>query len=88
MASVIFKTKNEVGALYRTRGVFEKFKINLTRLESRPLEGQPWKYWFYADASLENINGDPKEYVATVIDALKDVVEEVRLLGVYPENRH
>ncbi|MBR6154114.1 MAG: phospho-2-dehydro-3-deoxyheptonate aldolase, partial [Treponema sp.] len=69
-------------------GVFEKFKINLTRLESRPLEGQPWQYWFYADASLENINGSPREYVATVIDALKDVVEDLRLLGVYPESRH
>ena len=88
MASVIFKTKNEVGALYRTLGVFEKFKINLTRLESRPLEGQPWKYWFYADASLENIESGHKEYAESVVEALREVVEEVRLLGVYPENRH
>lgn len=88
MASVIFKTKNEVGALYRTLGVFEKFKINLTRLESRPLEGQPWKYWFYADASLENIESGQREYAESVVEALREVVEEVRLLGVYPENRH
>ena len=88
MASIIFKTKNEVGALYKTLGIFNQHKINLTRLESRPLEGQPWNYWFYVDASLENINGSPKEYVAAVIDALKNEVEDVRLLGVYPENRH
>ena len=88
MASIIFKTKNEVGALYKTLGIFNQHKINLTRLESRPLEGQPWNYWFYVDTSLENINGSPKEYVAAVIDALKNEVEDVRLLGVYPENRH
>ena len=88
MASIIFKTKNEVGALYKTLGIFNQHKINLTRLESRPLEGQPWNYWFYVDASLENINGSPKEYVAAVIYALKNEVEDVRLLGVYPENRH
>ena len=92
MASFIFKTKNEPGALYRTLGIFENYKINLTRLESRPLEGQPWNYWFYADAELSGIQGagrdDIVEYVHKLTDKLKDNAEEVRLLGIYHENRH
>lgn len=91
MASFIFKTKNEPGALCKTLGVFSEFKVNLTRLESRPMEGQPWNYWFYADAELSNIlsavNEDASCYVGRLAEALKDVVEDIRLLGVYPENR-
>lgn len=92
MASFIIKTKNEPGALYRTLGVFENYKINLTRLESRPLEGQPWNYWFYADAELSGIpcagHDDIIEYVHKVTDELKDNTEDVRLLGIYHEDRH
>lgn len=88
MASFILKTRNEPGALYRTLGIFDKYKINLTRLESRPLEGQPWNYWFYADAELNNVEGDVKGYVAGMTEEMKSIVEDVRVLGIYPENRH
>ena len=87
MASFILKTKNEPGALFRTLGVFEKFRINLTRLESRPLEGQPWNYWFYADAELGNVQGDVYAYAQEVKTALGEFTEDVRLLGVYAESR-
>ena len=91
MASFIFKTKNEPGSLYRSLGVFAKFNVNLTRLESRPMEGHAWNYWFYADAELSNILSgaevDVVGYVERLTEELKDTVEDVRLLGIYAENR-
>ncbi len=87
-ASFIIKTKNEPGALYQTLGVFEKHKVNLVRLESRPLEGQPWNYWFYADAELKGIEGDAADCVHVLHEELKEKTEDVRLLGIYPEYRH
>ena len=91
MASFIIKTKNEPGALYRTLGVFDSYKVNLTRLESRPLEGQPWNYWFYADAELSDVKGSSQnvtQYVHRLLDELRTKTEDIRLLGIYHENRH
>ncbi len=83
MASFIFKTKNEPGALFQTLGIFNRHKINLTRLESRPLEGQPWKYWFYADAELSSVEGDIYSFVKILEKDLSDEVEDLRTLGIY-----
>lgn len=81
MASFIFKTKNEPGALYHVLGVFNECKLNMTRLESRPIAGQPWRYWFYADAELSGAGTD----VHSLMKQLSDRVEDIRLLGVYSE---
>ena len=83
--SFVFCTENETGALYNALGVFQRNKLNLTRLESRPIKGQPWHYWFYADASLENDEQKTNKYVQSVINELKSVSEHVRVLGVYSE---
>ena len=83
MASFIFKTKNEPGALYNVLGVFNDCGLNMTRLESRPIAGQPWRYWFYADAEIKNQNA--AEYVKSLMEKLSDKVEEIRLLGIYSE---
>ncbi len=80
--SFMFSVKNEPGSLYNCLGVFDKNKLNLTRLESRPVHGETWKYNFYADAELspEERNVD---YVSDVLAALAKEAQDVRLLGVY-----
>jgi 3-deoxy-7-phosphoheptulonate synthase len=87
MASFVFSVKNEPGALYTCLGIFEKAKLNLTRLESRPIAGKPWRYWFYADAELSGTEGSPAAYVHSILEQLKENAEDVRLLGVYSEGR-
>lgn len=83
--SLVFCTENETGSLYNVLGVFHKNKLNLTRLESRPIKGQPWHYWFYADAELEKDEQKTNNYVQSVINELKSLTEYVRVLGVYSE---
>ena len=85
-ASFVFSVKNEAGALYNCLGVFLNHKMNLSRLESRPIAGQPWRYRFYADARIDSEN--PYEYVNEVFASLSEVAENVRLLGVYAESEH
>lgn len=82
-ASFMFCVKNEAGALYESLGIFQKNALNLTRLESRPVFGEPWKYWFYVDAELKE--GTSDSYMAEVLDQLKEKAEQIRLLGVYSE---
>lgn len=86
-ASFIFTTKNESGALCKVLSLFEEKKLNLTRLESRPIQGQLWKSWFYVDVELKNLNGKSEDAAKQLLECLKEKTEEVRLLGVYSEGK-
>lgn len=86
MASFMFVTKNEPGALCDCLQIFQSRALNLTRLESRPIAGQPWRYRFYADAQLSGEGQRSREYVESVLAELKGAkAEDARLLGVYAE---
>lgn len=84
-ASIIFKAKNTPGSLYHCLGVFDKHSLNLSRLESRPIEGQPWRYWFYADVDLATLGEgtDAKKAVDDAMIDLKTTADDVRILGLY-----
>ena len=86
-ASFVFSVNNEPGALYNCLGIFQSKGLNLTRLESRPIAGKPWKYWFYADAELKADCADVSAYIKEIMDALREKAEDVRLLGIYSEGR-
>jgi prephenate dehydratase len=78
--TILFRTPNKPGALFRALAAFALRDINLSKLESRPIEGRPWEYSFYADLS-----GDAAEAnVARAIDHLREMCETVRVLGSYP----
>lgn len=85
MASFVFTTKNEAGALYDALGVFKSEKLSMNRLESRPIAGKPWKYWFYCDVVIPSECEAPAEMIKDFSEKLKKVAEDVRILGVYAE---
>ena len=77
--TILFRTPNTPGALFRALACFALRDINMTKLESRPIEGRPWEYQFYAD-----IGGDVQERnVANALDHLREMCETVVVLGSY-----
>ena len=77
--TVLFRTPNQPGALFRALAAFALRDINLTKLESRPIEGRPWEYAFYAD-----IGGDETDTnVANALNHLREMCETVVILGSY-----
>jgi prephenate dehydratase len=68
------------GALVEALQEFSSRKVNLTRIESRPLRLGLGRYMFFCD--LDGAISEPA--VKEAVDALRDKAESVRILGSYP----
>lgn len=47
--SVRLSMTHEIGSLYRIIGIITESDLNMTRIESRPIFGKPWEYYFFID---------------------------------------
>jgi prephenate dehydratase len=77
--SLVFRLAHVPGALFYALEPFARRKINLMKVESRPVRGLPWQYRFYLD--LQASASDPE--VQAALDELKKLAVDVRLLGSY-----
>ena len=72
--------ENVPGALFKSLAVFALRELDLAKIESRPLVGQPGRYRFYLD-----VHGDVEaEAVARALDHLREITMELQVLGAYP----
>ena len=78
--SLVFSVKDEVGVLHRMLEPFATNKINLTKIESRPLKNKPWEYLFFLD-----FKGHIEEFrVRRALKQLEKNCVFVKVLGSYP----
>lgn len=82
--SILFTLPDKPGALSAVLSKLAGEGINLTKLESRPLRGEKWKYVFFADLQCDL---GSEEY-ATVIADLRTELHSLRILGSYPAGPH
>lgn len=78
-ASVVFAIKDEPGSLYGCLKILADHNINLSKIESRPIHGQPWHYMFYLDVSVPS----DRSVFEAAIGALKKRTEDFHFLGSY-----
>ena len=78
--SIFFAINDKVGALYEILGVLDKYKLNLSYLESLPSRSRPWEYIFFADIDghLDDDNLD------AALNNLEMLCRNVNILGSYP----
>jgi len=77
--SIVFSTRNAPGALYKCLSVFALRDIDLTKLESRPLRGRPFEYFFY----LDFLGHLKEERCRNALSHLGEVTNFLRVLGCY-----
>ncbi len=68
------------GALYDTLAVLASHNVNLTRIESRPVKGEPGNYLFFLDMLGHMEDAD----ISAGCAALRDKVAHYKWLGSYP----
>jgi len=78
--SLVFSIKDRVGALHDMLVPFRRYRINLTKIESRPSRRKAWDYYFFVD--LEGHAQTPA--VAKALEALEARCTFLKVLGSYP----
>jgi len=78
--SLMISITDKVGALHHALAAFRRFRINLTKIESRPSKRKAWEYFFFIDC--DGHVQDSK--VAKAIAHLEQECSYVKVLGSYP----
>lgn len=78
--SVLFSIKDRVGALHDMLMLFKKYRINLTKIESRPSKRKAWDYYFFID--LEGHCSDSR--IKRAFSELENKCRFLKILGSYP----
>jgi 3-deoxy-7-phosphoheptulonate synthase len=78
--SIVMSTAQQAGALVDALSVFKDQQINLSKIESRPVAGNPWEELFYLD--FEGNTEDPR--IQSALDEVTRKVRFLKVLGCYP----
>jgi len=78
--SLMLSVADKAGALHEAIAAFRRYKINMTKIESRPSKRKAWEYFFFIDC--EGHARDKK--VAAAIELLSRHCNFVKVLGSYP----
>jgi chorismate mutase/prephenate dehydratase len=79
--SLFFSVSDEPGALKRMLEPFSRRRINLTKIESRPVKTRAWQYLFFLD-----LEGHVEEKrVSAALQQLSRGCSYLKILGSYPK---
>jgi len=82
-ASIVLTLPHEKGSLHRLLGACESAGLNLTKIQSMPIAGKPWKYRFFID-----VVADTELTTNYLKDHLKSKTTQMAVIGIYKPGKH
>jgi prephenate dehydratase len=79
--TIAMRLAHRPGSLLASLDPLARHRVNLLKIESRPIHGQPWEYQFFVDLEA------PASGLEDAVTDLRKVTREVRILGLYPGAR-
>jgi prephenate dehydratase len=76
--SIAMRIAHRPGALLASLEPFARHNINLRKIESRPIHGQPWVYQFVLE-----IEADEPDRLDDALGEVRKVTSDLRVLGLY-----
>ena len=77
-ASMCFTLSHTPGSLAHVLTILSFYGMNLTRIQSLPIPGQEWQYFFYVDIKFD----DYLRY-EQALSAVRPLMEDLNILGEY-----
>ena len=77
--SIAMRIAHRPGALLASLEPFARYNINLRKIESRPIHGEPWVYQFVLE-----IEADQPERLDDALGEVRKATNDLRVLGLYP----
>ena len=78
--TLVMSTIQKPGSLVEALMVLKNNEINMTKLESRPMPGNPWEEMFYIDVEGNTADGPLQQ----AIEELRKITRYLKVLGCYP----
>ncbi|MGB0834479.1 MAG: prephenate dehydratase [Psychrobium sp.] len=76
----IMSTHQATGALVDALLVLKNNGISMTKLESRPIQGNPWEEMFYIDVDCNLHHASMQQ----ALNELNSIAKDIKILGCYP----
>ena len=77
-ASIYFQTDHSKGILARVLTGIADGGINLSKLQSMPIQGSNFKYGFYADLEFDN-----RKQLEKVLQSISNLTNSIKIFGIY-----
>ena len=77
--SIAMRLAHRPGSLLSSLEPFARNRVNLLKIESRPIHGRPWEYQFFVD-----VEADDGNRLETALSEVRQAAHQVRVLGLYP----
>ncbi len=76
--SLCFTLPHKPGSLAHILTILSFYDMNLTRIQSLPIPGKRWQYFFYIDITF-----DSYERYNQALSAVRPLIDDLRVLGEY-----
>jgi len=77
-SSICFTIPHVKGRLSQILSIFSFYDLNLTKIQSLPIPGKEWQYFFYVDLKFEEYNR-----YREAMNAVQPLMEDVKIMGEY-----